>query len=399
MFHVATGRSAHSDAYEAGRQAADRAQAQVARHAGRRPRPDLALVFGAAHYAQQRLIDGVAGVLGPDVVLVGCSSRGQITVQGVECESVVVMLIWPGSRLAVRPVLATDVGANPYAAGLALGRQVRAQLPYATDVTTRTKLHGEHFVTIRPYTLLLFSDSTGSDHALLAGAAQALGPAFQIAGGVASSTFRMEEACVYFNGTVHHDAAVGLAIGSRVPTAIGVCHGCHADHHAMRTAPADGNAIQQLGGWPAVELRAEFQNGHQYASPAALAVGLGDRNGYDSLHPPARLLMAGEAAQRLAVQWTECAAQCVFDAARAAAASARSGLGTAEPAAAMLFASATHLDRFGSSAVSHKLAAIRAVLGETVPIIGFYSHGEFGTPGNSSPDLYNQTCVLYVIGR
>lgn len=397
MFQAATGHSAHTDAYEAGRQAADRAQAQATQHVGRRMRPSLALVFGAAHYAQQHLIDGVADVIGRDVVLVGCSSRGQISVQGVECESVVVMLVWPGSRLAVRPVLATDVCANPYAAGLALGRQVRTQLPYATDVTTRTKLHGEHFITIRPYTLLLFSDSTGSDHALLAGAAQALGPAFQIVGGVASSTFRMEEACVYFNGRVYHDAAVGLAIGSRVPTAIGVCHGCNADHHAMQTAPAAGNALQRFDGWPAAEFRAEFQDGSRLATPPALAVGIGDRNGHDSL--PAPMRMADEAPQRLAVPWTECAEQCVYDAARAAAANARSGLGTAEPAAAMLFASATHLDRFGSNAVSHKLAAVRAVLGETVPIIGFYAHGEFGTPGHSSPDLYSQTCVLYVIGR
>ncbi|MCB0041184.1 MAG: hypothetical protein KDE23_15955 [Caldilinea sp.] len=401
MFHVATGRSNHADAFRAGREAAQSAQREVANRNGRLSRPGLALVFGDARYAQQSLLDGVADVVGRNVTLVGCSSTAQISPLGLEDGAVVVMLIWPGSRLAVCPVLATGVSASPYASGQALGREIRARLPYAADVTTRTKWIGDRFVTIHPYTLLLFSDSAGSDRALLAGASAALGPAFQIVGAMAANAPRIGEPCIYYNGVVQHDAAVGLAVVSRVPTAVGVCHGGCEQHPESTLLRSDDGVLfvpserrlQTVSSVSRPQYQLLPQNGH--AAPT-------ERDNRFFPQSPASLDFrefeaGGAATENGAVSRNGCTAQCSVEAARAAAEYARNSLGNALPAAALVFGSSSGAERRGAG-MGQKLAAVRSVLGESVPVIGFHANGVPDIPGPPTPDSSSQTCVVYVVG-
>lgn len=408
MFHVATGRSNHIDAFQAGREAARSAQAEVVYRQGRHVRPGLALVFGDERYAQQRLLDGVTDVIGCNVALVGCSGNGQISSSGLEHGAVVVMLIWPGSRLAVCPVLTTGVGANPHAAGLALGRQIRARLPHAADVTTRTKWIGDHFVTIRPYTVLLFSDIAGSDHGLLSGATAALGPAFQLVGGVAAGALRLSDPCVYFNGAVLHDAAVGLAIVSRVPTAVGVCHECRNEQVATMTR-RNGRGVFHGSVESLTQTFSPHIFGHQHQPAAIERYAEPFANGDHGVpHLPAPLHIQpvvkvnGAAAPNGPVPRNGCTEECNVEAARDAATYARNSLGNALPAAAMVFSSSISAGSGGAS-MGQKLAAVRSVLGESVPVIGFHTIGEPDaldqhTTHLTVPERHHQTCVVYVVG-
>lgn len=407
MFHVATGRSNHTDAFQAGREAAQSAQSDVVHRQGRRLRPELALVFGDECYAQQRLLDGVTDVIGHNVALVGCSGNGQISSSGLEHGAVVVMLIWPGSRLAVCPVLTTGVGANPHAAGLALGRKIRARLPHAADVTTRTKWIGDHFVTIRPYTVLLFSDSAGSDHGLLSGASAALGPAFQIVGGMAADALSLSDPCVYFNGAVLRDAAVGLAVVSRVPTAVGVCHECRNEQ--LATTRRNGSGVFHGSVESLTQTCSPHIFGHQH-QPAAIEryakhFANGDR---DVLHLPAPLHIQpavkanGAVAPNGLAPRNGCTDECNVEAARDAAAYARNSLGNALPAAVMVFSSSMSAGSGGAS-MGQKLAAVRSVLGESVPVIGFHTIGEPDARAQHTthltvPERHRQTCIVYVVG-
>ncbi len=402
MFHVATGRSNHADAFRAGREAALSAQIEIVQRHGKRLRPGLALVFGDARYAQQRLLDGVADIIGRNVTLVGCSSTGQISPLGLEHGSVVVMLIWPGSRLAVCPVLATGVGASPYASGLTLGREIRARLPHAADVTTRTKWIGDRFVTIHPYTLLLFSDSTGSDQALLAGASAALGPAFQIVGAMAANAPRMGEPCVYYNGVVQHDAAVGLAVVSRVPTAVGVCRGVCEQHPESTLLRHDNGVLYTPGERRLQMVSATISSAHIPPLPRNGHTTTSGNGSRFSLPSPSLLDIRhieteGAATDNGAVSRNGCTTQCSVEAARAAAEYARNSLGNALPAAAMVFGSSTGPDRAGAG-MGQKLAAVRSILGEGVPVIGFHANGAPDVPSAHISDPHSQTCVVYVVG-
>ncbi|MCB0151325.1 MAG: hypothetical protein KDE01_27190, partial [Caldilineaceae bacterium] len=69
-----------------------------------------------------------------------------------------------------------------------------------------------------------------------------------------------------------------------------------------------------------------------------------------------------------------CTAQCSVEAARAAAEYARNSLGNALPAAALVFGSSSGAERRGAG-MGQKLAAVRSVLGESVPVIGFHANG------------------------
>lgn len=367
--------------------------------------PDLAIVFGSAHYAQQQLIDGATEVLGLGTVLVGCTSGWQISADGVERGGVVIMLVWSGFRLAVRPVMTGDLHRSPFDAGVRLGQQVRNQVPHSADVTTRIRQHGTHFVTIRPYTLLLFADIAGLDSAsLVAGVRAVLGPGFQIVGGVASDDGTSGSTAVYTDRGVQRDAVVGIVIAGRIPTAVGACHGCSPDSRRMFVTRSAGNLLQELDGRAPMEVYLDTFGAPAVEKTPRHLLGIPEWNGVYRLrstvrvHSDGALMLTAAVPQGASVQWMACSVDCIADAAQHAAKSALADLGNAAPAAALVFSSNLPLWRNDPTALWQKLAAIRSTVGEGVPLIGLNTFGEFASPVQNSFEPYGHTCVLFLIG-
>lgn len=406
MFDITTGRSNCADARSAGREAALHALMTSRRKPdGSSSSPNLAIVFGSAHYPQQQLIDGAADVLGMGITLVGCSCGWQISADGVEQKSVVVMLIWSGFRLGVRPVMTTEVRRNPFEAGVRLGVQVRRQAPHSSDITTRIRQHGARFVTIRPYTLLLFADMVGVDsEALIAGVNTTLGPGFQIVGGVASDDGRAGSTAVYINREILRDAVVGVVIAGRIPTAVSACHGCSPDSRRMSVTRSTGNLLQELDGRAPLDVYLDTFGASATNLTLRHLVGIPEWNGAYRLRSTVRvqsdgaLMLTAAAPQGSPMQWMACSAPCVADAAQRAVQRAIADLGNARPAAALVFSSNLLLWRNDPVALQHKLAAIRKTVGESVPIIGLNTFGEFASPPQNGSESYGHTCVIFLLG-
>ena len=85
--NASIGWSRRTEAASAGREAAERANVQLASSSAR-----LAIVLGSSWFDQQRLLDGVRAVLA-DTPLVGCSTAGEIGPEGPTSRSCVVLLL------------------------------------------------------------------------------------------------------------------------------------------------------------------------------------------------------------------------------------------------------------------------------------------------------------------
>ena len=367
MVHVTVGQSWETDSYRAGCEAAQRATATlpVAIRIGTR-RPSLILIFGDAGYKQQALLEGVTAAVGWQTPIVGCSASVQITAAGLASHSVAVMAIWGNSYLSILPVMATDVSKEPEEAGRRLAHKALEMLPHSTAVTAGVVRVGNRFVTVRPYSLLLFSGGFGGDHSpLIAGATSVLGPAFQVVGSMVGGSLPLEQGYQYFNGRTYVDAVVGMVLVSRTPTAVGVCHGCEPCSPSMLVSRSQGTVVHELDGLPALQAHAARfgqcdrggrthqtgMNGASRNSQSLHPVGIPELDGQYrvrypvGVHTDGSIAFAAPVPEGMAVRWMACTPDAAIAAARSAAQQAVDGLGTARPAAAFVFSSAVRLRR------------------------------------------------------
>src|SRR4051812_23240663 len=192
------GRSTHPDPAIAGREAA-RAALAGGDDAG------LLLVFASGAHDLSPLAAAVAAEAG-DVLVVGCSSAGEIDASGAGTGSVVVLAL--GGDGLTFSTTAVSVDGDPRDAGARAAACIG-------DVADRGH-----------QALLLLADGPSSRQAqVVRGAYSVAGAGVPLVGGVAGSPDDDGTTVLVFGGEVLHDAVIGVAIGSDAPIGVGARHG------------------------------------------------------------------------------------------------------------------------------------------------------------------------------
>jgi hypothetical protein len=349
--------------------------------------PNLLWVFGAVELLADPGLAAMLAAEFPGVPMVGCSTAGEITNEGIEDQSVVLTAMrveTGGLSVATSPF---DGLADSKAAGERLGRSL-----------AKPGLHD----------VIAFAqgvDINGS--AFIDGLISVLGPGVRISGGLAADGGRFERTLV-----------VGPAgISDRQVVAVGICdprlqvgHGSFggwSPFGPVRTVTrCDGNLLYELDDEPALDIYRRYLGDHAKDLPASgllfpfaivdadlstqglvrTILGIDESSGC--------LKLAGDVPLGGHLQLMHATTDALVDGAFHAAQAAVEMLAHPEPCFALLVSCVGRKIMMGER-TEEELEAVAEVLGGNAVVAGFYSNGEISP---FVPDhrcrLHNQTMTI-----
>ena len=409
MCYVGVGQSWQEDSREAGAEAARLAWDQM----GQEWEPQFALVFGDVKYDQQKMLDGITSVLG-QAPMIGCSGAAQISPAGASTGSVVVMALKSDRHVDVQTGIGQGISQDDFAAGQVVARQVLAPLPETSVYSTTVVKSGDRFIEIKPYTFIMLPDGLAGDgNRVLEGALSVLGPTFQVIGGSAADDFSFEKTYQYHDGRAYSDAVAGALFITKIPTAVGVGHGWRPIGKSMIVTKSEGNVVQELDGKPAIRAYEELfgveaqELIEQPLGNMALTnpLGIPDVMGGYRLRHPIRAFEDGSIScaatipENAVVRIMTATLDENVTAVHQAAERALEGLGRSEPVVAIVFDCGARFMLRGHEGTQREIEEIRRVIGEEIPIVGFFTFGEQAPTLGGPVGFHNETCVIYLIGE
>ena len=365
---------------------------------------DLALVFSSPGYSSPELLEGLRAVIGSSMVL-GCTDAGNLTVEGPAHQSVAVMLV-RAEGLEIRPGAGDRLSEDAEEAGRAMAQQA---------------LDGRLGNGTGPGKLLLaLADGTrGNLSAMLRGAQSVVGADFPVVGAAAGDDLRFQGSTLYCLGHLLHDAAAGFLLGGDVRFGVGTGHGWVAISRARKVTSSEGPVLHSVDGRPASTIYRDYlgaevdtvgRDGFAMLS-CIYPLGFGVEGEDEAMIRLPRgvtaeggLVLGGEVPVGMPVRLMLGSKEGVLESARKAARDALASMGGGTVRAAVVFSGFARERVLRRDAVS-EVQAIREVLGEGVPLVGFYSYGEWaprfsGPADGAAPSRYrNDSVVVLVMGE
>jgi hypothetical protein len=388
---VGIGESHTSDSFRAGEEAAAKALAAMGQ-----PDPDVVLAFSSTRFDQEVLLKGITSVT-HQAPMAGCSTAGEILGEGPSRRSVAVAAIRSDS-LKVSVGLGLRISDNPRQAGQEAATQAaRAKLP-------------------NPHGFLMFPDGiSGNAAQVINGVQDIFGLSFPVVGGSAADDFGFTRTYQYFGGGVYTNCVVGILLTGPIALGIGARHGWQPLGRPRRVTRSLANVVKELDGRSAANLYETYFGKEAHALKSEeladmsilypLGMPIPGEQEYLlrnvlRVDPEGSLVYAGEIPEGSEVRLMMGSKAEALKAARKAAEQALSAIAPRVPSLALIFSSCSRSRLFGRQA-HEEIAAIRGVLGEKVPMIGFYDYGEqapltaAGFRGRSY--FHNETLVVVVI--
>lgn len=231
-----TGSSSASQAWEAGRAAAEAAVAHLDGEA-----PALVMVFTSPRYELPKLLEGVRSVTG-DAHLVGATGSGEIVREH-----------YMGFGAGVG-VMALSAG--PYRFGVASASGIRGRLGEVGQAIARQAREqagpGKHSAVV-----LLADALSGDLQQLFHGVYRVTGPRVPIVGGAAGDELKFERTLVFHGAEVVEQGAVALWITGEEPFDVITRHGWEPIGVPLLVTRAEGVDIMELDGRPAATVYEE----------------------------------------------------------------------------------------------------------------------------------------------
>jgi hypothetical protein len=404
MVKVGVGQSRNDDSFKAGEEAARVAVGEMTGE------PTFSLVFSSVRFNLEELLKGIRSVIkGP---LVGCSTAGEITNEGVAEGSVAVMSI-SSDDIKVGLGVGENISADARAAGQvaassaigALGEDLRT----ASQIFIKTK--SGNFANISPHSMIILPDAlSGGGADVVRGVTDVVGLHFPVVGGSPGDDLQMKKTYEFCNDGVYSDAIVAAAITSDLATGIGVRHGWHPVGKSMIVNRSVGGTICEIDDKPAIKSYEEFF-GREIKEEA-----LGREFTINSLGIPAcegeyrlrwpiikkedgSLICAAEIPEDSVVRIMSGDEDSAINAAREAAREAMIKAGEPdEVAACIVFDCISRKQLFGKDA-NKQVEAIKEIVGKDTPLIGFETYGEQAPTYGAPAGFHNQTVVIYIISK
>lgn len=355
----------------------------------------LYLVFAGHRHDHEALLAGVASVASGDASVIGCSTGGEISLDGPTDDGVVVMALG-GAGVSVATRCADIVGGDLRTAGEQVANAV-------WDIEDRG-----HTV------LLLLSDGLAGDPKdVVRGAASTVGPTIPLVGGCAADGMARTGTTLFHADSdasrIGTGQVIGAAISSAGPLGIGVVHGWQAVGEALLVTKSAGNLVNEIDEEPALDrylrmydappgLADDAESFTRFAATHPIGVsakGTEEVCFVSSCDPGTRALTTLSAvplgATAHAMESTVDAALDATDQACTAALAQLDG----PPIGLLVFDCVARRSVLGPEGVTEEVRRIDAHAG--APVAGFYTYGEFGTVGGVA-GFHNQALVAVAIG-
>ncbi|MDD2884006.1 MAG: FIST N-terminal domain-containing protein [Dechloromonas sp.] len=349
--------------------------------------PALVIVFAAVdHLARADFLPGLRQLF-PSSQLLGCSTAGEITAQGVDDGSCTITAI-EFTNTAVR---SASTVLSDMADSQAAGRRLGAALA-APDLKA----------------VLVFGPGVAiNGSALVDGMTDVLGQNIPITGGLAGDGGQFQRTLTLGEAGVSHQhvVAVGLC-GSGLRFGHGSFGGWEPFGPARKVTRCVGNMLYELDGEPALAIYKRYLGEHAKGLPASgllfpFAM-LGDDHSAVGLirtilavdEATGSLTLAGEIKADGYLKLMHASTEKLVNGAEAAAEAAADMLASESDQLAILVSCVGRKLVMGNR-VDEEVEAVADVLGQQACLTGFYSYGEISpfTPG-AACKLHNQTMTI-----
>ena len=363
-----------------------------------------ALLFASSTYSQTDVLQTARVELGENVIIFGGSTAGEISQHGPSMSpSIVVMLLSCGEDIQVGSAHIVEANIEPEAKGRLLGEEI------SRSVTKNIVL-----------SMLVADGLTVNPSAILRGLHERL-PGVPVVGGSAGDDGNYKQTFQYTGDEVLSSAVSALVFAGDLRYAVGVRHGWTPISGFKKITKVTGAVINEIDGKPAIELYEEYL-GKEKADTlkevtlAKLALsyplGIKDANSSEMLlrapfyvDAQGSITCGGEVREGAEVQLMMGTKESAIEAARNSAQTALEALGT-KPKAAIIFNCHVRDTLFASREQSKKeIDAIQEVIGNDVPLAGFYTYAEQAPINNSNFNIktcnnvnHNETIVIVLLG-
>lgn len=391
MIEAYSGSSTSDDAFSAGREAAQTAIASLPHP------PDIFWAFGAIKYHQKQLLAGI-GSVAPGVTVIGCSTDGEIATTGLCLDSLVTLAV-VSDTIKFHTGHVEQVSADSYAAGAAIGEKFK-------DLDCR-------------YIQIFTEGIKANADEILQGIKSILGNDISVAGGASGDGGLFKQTFQYHNESVLTDSIVAVAFEGDLGFSTGVGCGWFPVGIAKKVTKAVGNVVYELDGQPALQVYEKYLGRHASKLPSVgveYPLGLlapasepDDSStfvcratmGVD--HEAGSITFAGDIPQGVWVKMTMGYEADIIQAATQAARTAMDNLqgdnAEIKPKIVFIYSCMARKIVLGSK-TQNEIAAVQNIVGQNVPIIGFYTYGEFSPAGESNTSYFhNETITLSIIGE
>jgi len=375
--------------------AAAEAVAQARRTLGGKP-PQFGLVFAGPDHPLPPLMSAAREAAG-GAGLVGCTTAGEFTEEGLTHNGVAVLLV------------ASDDTQHLLAFSTGLKQQHERVAEELTAGFSKAHADAQSHRRLASTTVLLTDGLAGTAERSLGVLSDRTGFAQQIVGGAAGDEGRFKETSVAAGTRTGSDAVAALHVFSAKTWGVGLGHGLRPASPRMRVTRASGNVLHQIDGRPAFDIYKEHAAGRGIPITASDAgpYMIGNELGlflFDHLNRArAPLGVNADGSLNLAADVPEGASVCILDgepenmvaAAHEAAREAQRRLEGGRAAGVAVFDCVCRgmilKDRF-----TQEIDAVRRVFGD-VPVAGFLTYGEIARYGGKLDGWHNTTAVVVAI--
>jgi hypothetical protein len=349
--------------------------------------PNLIMVFGAVeHFRTSATVDQLIKLF-PAAMVIGCSTAGEISGEGVDDGSCVVSAIeFANTPLSVGSTPLNDMD-DSFAAGVRLGKalagpDLKAVLVFGPGV----QINGS---------------------ALVDGMSSVVGASVTITGGLAGDGGAFQQTFTVGPDGIsdQHIVAVGLS-GEHLRLGHGSFGGWEAFGPARKVTRCAGNILYELDGEPALEVYKRYLGDHAKGLPASgllfpFAMLGEDHNAIGLIRTilgvdetQGSLTLAGEINANGYLKLMHASTDKLVNGAEAAAEAAAEMFDSQGERLAILVSCVGRKLVMGNR-VDEEVEAVAEVLGQGAVLTGFYSYGEISpfAPG-AACKLHNQTMTI-----
>jgi hypothetical protein len=397
MTSANVGISSNENAFSAGAEACTMAMSKLGNIV-----PKMIIVFSSVAYDQEDVIKGVRSV-SKDTLLVGSSTAGEITTAGPASKHSVAVMAIASDTVSVYGAVGENIKNSAHEAGATVAKKVQEQAD-----ANAIKLF-----------MMLPDVLTGNGADTVRGVLSILGAHFPVVGGASGDDFKFEKTYQYLNETVHSGSVVGVGLAGEFSFGIGVKHGWLPIGLPRKVTRSDGAVLHELDEKPAIEIYEDYFGKENSAElktqtlaklaityPLGMKVAESDEllirdpitvNEQGSITCAAEIPEGSEI--RLMIGSREEAVKVAGQAARDAV----TQLNGKDPRAVIIFNCIARNKLFGEHA-GDEITAIQKEVGDSTPLIGFYTYGEQAPLGGEvqniekcNPAFHNETVVILIL--
>jgi hypothetical protein len=334
---------------------------------------NLAIVFSSIEFAHPAVLKKIRDLLGL-IPVIGCSSLGIISSQGVTRYGIMIMLLALPANVYCHTACVQGVNVKTSTtAGEQLGEKLLSGLKN----------------TYRAFGVSFFDGLMHDASGFISGLQKKLGMSFPLVGGSASDNLKFLKTYVYFDEETYSDAACGMVWGGRINFGLGTKHGWKALGKPRRVTRSLGNIVYEIDGSSASNIYEEYfacdlrklkKDLRRISIFYPIGIYLAAEKEYLlrnilSIEDNGALIFQGDVPQASTVRLMIGTKESCLNAARIASEEAKQGLLRHQAKFVLVFNSVSRLMLLNKD-LNAELEIIKSIFGWDTPLMGLYTYSE-----------------------